>query len=72
MANKTHGWVLYDAEEEKHFTGNNDWMTRQITEARVFKTRKAARESIVKLCSDVVRKVRVDRDGVAVEIIKGR
>ena len=62
------GWVLQDRDDE--FVTEDFDTSDCISEAEVHATRKCARGYKIK--SDVVRKVEVDENGIAVEIIPGR
>jgi len=63
------GWVLQDRDDE--FVTEDFDTSECISEAEVHATRKLAANAMTYL-SDVVRKVEVDENGIAVEIIPGR
>jgi len=70
---KKHGWIL-QAVDGRFVNEAGDDVLR-IKSARVFSTRRQARTGdryIVKLNDDIVRKVKVDKQGKAVKIIPGR
>ena len=72
---KKHGWILEDNDGEGFTMANAvncNFFTKDISKAGVFSTRNAARTAMVKLNSDVVRKVSLDKDGRAIKIIRGR
>ena len=70
---KKHGWIL-QADNGK-FADDTGGDTCDIAEARVFDTREQARivdDFMVKLDTDVVRKVKLNKKGRAIKIIPGR
>ena len=62
---KKYGWVIQE-------DGDGLIVPNSLEEADVFETREEARKSHLKLKNDVVRKVRVDDTGKAIEVIPGR
>ena len=69
------GWILQ--EEGKGRFIDSDGAPCDLEDANVFKTRKIARsetgdDNIAKLDTDVVRKVKLDKQGKAIKIIPGR
>jgi hypothetical protein len=71
MKTKTHGWVFEDTENGGFVTEEFDSLA-DISQAEVFSTRKTARTHSGKLDTDIVRKVKIDKNGKAVKIIPGR
>ncbi|KKN77871.1 hypothetical protein LCGC14_0356080 [marine sediment metagenome] len=69
---KKHGWVIEDTDTGK-FVGKDLMGNHPVKRAKVFGTRKLVRESDnVLLHIDVIRKVELDKNGVAVKVIPGR
>ena len=65
------GWILQT--EYNEFVDEDLDTTDVIEDAEVFSTRKKAREAVASYnMDDVVRKVEVDENGIAVKIIPGR
>lgn len=79
MKTKTHGWVVQDksgtfADKSGTFVDKYG-LNVDINEAFVFKTRKAARtanDGWNKLSTDVIRKVKINKNNEAVRIIPGK
>jgi len=72
MKNKAHGWVLEDSKELRKgvwYVEPRGMVTRVISRAKVYTTRKAARETFNRAYGDVVRKVEINEKGKAVRII---
>jgi hypothetical protein len=76
---KKHGWAIEDMEEGGFmdeslgcFPDNNTKGRNPVDRAKVFITRKQAREAGCKLDTDVIRKVELDEDGTPVKVIPGR
>jgi len=72
---KEHSWWVLEDTETGGFVGLGVMCyagSLPIGEAVVFSTRKSARECGFKLNGDVVRKVRLDKEGYAVKVIPGR
>ena len=74
---KKHGWVIQedgdggfvDAEQSSETTEHE---LNSVESAEVYDTRKQARKSDNKLKEDIIRKVELDENGVAVKVIPGR
>ena len=71
---KKHGWIRQENNTGK-FVMVNCCESIHVQDAYVFSTRKEAREStdpMFKMNQDIVRKVKVNKQGKAVNIIPGR
>lgn len=64
------GWVLET--EDNNFVDEAANYPDVMGKARIFATRKSARENSYKCASDVVRKVELNEKGKAIKIIPGR
>ena len=67
-----HGWVLQSRDTGRFEDVCRFHLTPDIKEANIYPTRDAARNAPSKLEWEVVRKVSLDKDGKAIEIIRGR
>ena len=74
---KKHGWIIEMKHNHKlgwvgfYSADQNYYLTRFFDTAAVYRTRAEARYMLSTL-GEVVRKVSLDKDGKAIEIIKGR